>query len=79
MRHNYCVACGNKENLHQHHLVPKSAGGSNAANNLITLCGECHGRVHGHSVNYFNLIKKGVAKAKQQGVKFGQPAKLSPE
>lgn len=48
MKHDYCVACANKENLYQHHLVPKSAGGSNDDNNLITLCGECHAKIHGN-------------------------------
>lgn len=33
--------------LHAHHIVPLGAGGSNARSNLITLCDECHGRVHG--------------------------------
>lgn len=35
------------EQLHCHHICPLGAGGSNARSNLITLCDECHGRVHG--------------------------------
>lgn len=60
-RDNYrCAACPRARNaeegpdwqdedaeLHAHHIVPLGAGGSNARSNLITLCDECHGRVHG--------------------------------
>jgi hypothetical protein len=43
-----CQGCGNEDReLHVHHIVPLGAGGSNARSNLITLCDECHGRVHG--------------------------------
>lgn len=41
--------CGDDDatELHAHHIVPLGAGGSNARSNLLTLCDECHGRVHG--------------------------------
>lgn len=44
-----CQGCGatDANELHAHHIVPLGAGGSNARSNLITLCDECHGRVHG--------------------------------
>jgi hypothetical protein len=32
--------------LHAHHIVPKSEGGSDAFSNLATLCADCHSRVH---------------------------------
>ena len=32
--------------LHAHHIVPKSEGGSDGFGNLITLCADCHARVH---------------------------------
>lgn len=32
--------------LHAHHIVPKSQGGSDRFSNLITLCADCHARVH---------------------------------
>lgn len=47
MKHNHCVACGIREQLHQHHLVPKSRGGGNDETNLITLCVDCHEKIHG--------------------------------
>lgn len=39
-----CVICGSaeKENLTIHHLIPKSAGGSDVLSNLITICVACH-------------------------------------
>ena len=46
MKHNHCVACGALDNLNQHHLVPRSLGGSGDESNLITLCGSCHAKVH---------------------------------
>lgn len=46
-----CQGCGkdgdDAESLQVHHIVPLGAGGSNVKSNLITLCNECHGRVHG--------------------------------
>lgn len=32
--------------LHVHHIVFKSNGGTNAPNNLITLCESCHSKIH---------------------------------
>lgn len=36
---------GNAE-LHAHHVVPKSRGGSHDVSNLISLCSDCHQTVH---------------------------------
>lgn len=33
--------------LHVHHIVPLGCGGTNSFRNLITLCEECHGKIHG--------------------------------
>jgi len=41
---------GNAE-LHAHHIVPKSRGGSDNISNLITLCNECHKAVHSKNRN----------------------------
>jgi len=43
-----CQGCGTSDaELHSHHIVPLGCGGTNHLRNLITLCSECHGRVHG--------------------------------
>lgn len=42
------VPCPN-EATHVHHIVPVSRGGSNHPDNLISLCKECHRKVHSRS------------------------------
>ena len=46
-----CEVCGRDREdgctLQVHHIVPLGMGGTNARSNLITLCNEHHGRVHG--------------------------------
>ncbi|MCI0589492.1 MAG: HNH endonuclease, partial [Planctomycetes bacterium] len=43
-----CVVpgCTNRPWVEVHHLVPRAAGGSNGAGNLVTLCSPHHGLVH---------------------------------
>lgn len=38
----------NKQQLHAHHIIPLSKGGSNAQSNLIALCADCHSQEHQH-------------------------------
>lgn len=56
-RDNYrCQNCsrkgGNKGDaeLHAHHVVPKSKGGTHELSNLKTLCSECHDAVHRNTI-----------------------------
>lgn len=56
-RDNYaCQNCGAKgghkgdAEIHAHHVVPKSKGGSHRESNLITVCKECHYAIHGNRV-----------------------------
>jgi 5-methylcytosine-specific restriction endonuclease McrA len=41
-----CQACGNLRNLQVHHLNKRSQSGSDAEQNLITLCALCHEQTH---------------------------------
>ena len=41
-----CQLCGTRINLHLHHQVFRSQGGSDSQENLITLCAECHHTLH---------------------------------
>jgi 5-methylcytosine-specific restriction endonuclease McrA len=41
-----CQVCGSMRNLEVHHVKFRSQSGSDAQENLITLCATCHGRVH---------------------------------
>ncbi len=38
--------CGRSRFLEVHHVRPRAAGGSNRAENLVTLCSGCHGVLH---------------------------------
>ena len=42
-----CQSCGAISNLEVHHQQFRSHSGHDSDENLITLCSECHARVHG--------------------------------
>ena len=42
-----CQVCGSMQNLQVHHLKFRSQSGNDQEQNLITLCAECHERMHG--------------------------------
>lgn len=39
-----CWACGVSESIHEHHIIPRSAGGINGP--TVDLCAVCHNAVH---------------------------------
>lgn len=46
-----CQNCGRGDvELHCHHIVPKSRGGTHRLSNLVTLCKDCHDAVHNKHV-----------------------------
>jgi 5-methylcytosine-specific restriction endonuclease McrA len=51
-----CFECGSTENIHYHHVVPKSKGGTQ----MIPLCAICHSIVHDapHLTNKTSKEKK---------------------
>jgi hypothetical protein len=56
-RDNYtCQNCGvqggpyGNAELHAHHGVPKSKGGTHRKSNLITYCKQCHDAIHGRRI-----------------------------
>lgn len=59
-RDNYkCIDCGRDEDLHVHHIIHKSDGGTNDPNNLVTLCKWCHAERHkGEAV--YNIMAKAL-------------------
>jgi hypothetical protein len=73
----FCVICGTKNGLHDHHIVAKKSvlkpisGDYDHPTNLITLCNEHHGWIHGMKPNKFNnhddLIRNGIERAKKEG------------
>jgi DNA helicase-2/ATP-dependent DNA helicase PcrA len=61
-RDNYrcCNEPSHNKKLHIHHIVPLSKGGTHNLNNLITLCEDCHKRIHPHlEVNFKGDRKEG--------------------
>ena len=66
-----CCNCGASAD-HAHHIVPLSLGGLDALSNLVSLCGSCHGAVHGLDLTHHKqLTRAGLAAAKARGVKLG--------
>ena len=43
--------CGFRGNLHVHHIIYRSQRGKDESWNLITLCSECHDRVHAYELS----------------------------
>lgn len=70
-----CNFCDNTTGLELHHIIPRSHGGSDESNNLITVCNVHHAILHGMKSrgNISELTKKGLASAKSRGVKLGNP------
>ena len=58
-RDNYtCQICGEKDTrLEIHHIQYRSKGGSNRMDNLVTLCQECHGKIHSGELDFNKHVK----------------------
>ena len=41
-----CQLCGSMQHLQVHHIQPRSQSGSDAEQNLISLCAGCHEEIH---------------------------------
>jgi hypothetical protein len=65
-----CFECGGVAN-HDHHVVPKSLGGTKT----IPLCVECHSKVHGRALTHSSLVKAGIERAKAEGRPVGGGSK----
>ena len=64
-----CFECGDVKDIHFHHVVPKSKGGTMA----IPLCPKCHGLVHNRNfLHHKELQKAGIERAKKRGVYKGR-------
>jgi len=55
-----CKVCDSGENLHVHHIVPVYAEGEKYdEKNLMTICENCHFKIHSHIDDYFNRNNNG--------------------
>lgn len=77
MKNNHkCFECNSSVNIHHHHVVPKIKGGTKT----VPLCEECHGKIHGIDfTNHSILTKEGLKRAKEKGIKLGNPQNLTIE
>ncbi len=68
-----CWECDKKGEIHNHHVVPRSKGGTRT----VPLCLECHGKVHGRKMNSSELVKASYARRRAQNpnIKFGMDDK----
>lgn len=65
-----CLECGDAAS-HEHHVVPRSRGGTAT----VPLCERCHGLVHGLDMSdHKRLTRAALAGAKRRGVKLGGDA-----
>ncbi|MGG4453203.1 HNH endonuclease [Brevibacillus porteri] len=64
-----CQNCGRADDLHIHHIVPLALGGRNVLSNLASLCGVCHGKVHGINIreSHGKAVKEGRIRAAKPG------------
>lgn len=46
-----CWECGSTDRIHEHHVVPRSKGGTRT----LPLCEACHGKVHGTDMRIASL------------------------
>ncbi len=62
-----CESCKQEcDELHKHHIVPKSRGGSEDDSNLIELCLTCHGKAHDVSFKSKDgVVSSGIDKSKK--------------
>lgn len=63
-----CKTCKKESSsLEKHHILPKSLGGTDCEDNLISICSNCHEKIHDVSFRGKNgLISKGVDRRKRE-------------
>lgn len=52
-----CLLCRSHSIEHDHHIVPRSKGGSNTLANIAGLCEHCHSLVHNDEETAAKLVK----------------------
>ena len=70
-----CCNCGKNvnENIHFHHVVPLVTGGQDILSNICSICPDCHSLIHSFKMSNSEVVKKGIAKAREKGQIWGRP------
>ena len=55
--HGRCQYCKRGGIIHPHHIKHMGGGGDDTAENLISLCVECHGRAHAGFITKDELLQ----------------------
>ena len=53
--HYTCQICGSKNHSEGHHIFDYSFGGAADKDNIITLCHDCHTKVHKGLIDLFKI------------------------
>jgi hypothetical protein len=69
-----CDGCGKPSDyFHEHHVVPRSLGGIDYLTNIVTICEDCHNKIHSLKfTKHSELIKAGLSKNKEKAIKEGE-------
>lgn len=71
-----CFECNKVAEVFNHHIIPESLGGTKT----VPLCACCHGKIHDIKfLTTSELTKRGLARAKERGIKLGKPSKIPEE
>ena len=63
-----CCECESGNDIHMHHVVPRSLGGTK----MVPLCNLCHAKVHNEALSKTtSLVKKAMSAKKERGEKLG--------
>jgi hypothetical protein len=73
-KYHFCAVCGRTDDLQYHHWEPDN-GHNTVPENIIVLCARHHQELHGQggAIMHNYLVKEGMAKAKERGVRVGKP------
>lgn len=63
-----CFECGEVRGLHNHHVVPRSLGGTKT----IPLCERCHGLVHEKDLRIGALTSRALQHKRSRGERVGE-------
>lgn len=58
-----CALCDSTQYIQIHHAIPRGEGGTNHAQNLITLCMDCHALAHGTDLRGWGACPEDVQQA----------------